>query len=89
MDSTYTVIDTINAKNGFITDAHELQMLPNGHTLLITIELPTIDMTAYGGLPDATVVGSGIQELDSNKNVVFQWRTLDHLDELPFTDRRC
>jgi hypothetical protein len=43
-------------------------------------------MTAYGGLPDATVVGFGIQELDSNKNVVFQWRTLDHLDELPFTD---
>ncbi len=86
MDSTYTVIDSVNASNGFLTDVHELLMLPNGHILVITFELPTIDMTAYGGLPDATVVGFGIQELDSNKNVVFQWRTLDHLDELPFTD---
>jgi hypothetical protein len=31
-----------------------------------------------GGFTGAEVVGYAIQELDQNKNVVFQWRTLDH-----------
>jgi len=32
-----------------------------------------------GGNPNATVIGLVIQELDENKNVVFQWRSWDHI----------
>lgn len=86
MDSTYAFIDTIAAGNGYPTDNHELRILPNGHALLMIYDRQTVDMTAYGGLADATVVGLVVQELDTNKNVVFQWRSWDHLDTIPYTD---
>ena len=86
MDSHYQVIDTIFAGNGYPTDLHELQILPNGHMLLMIYDPQTVDMTSYGGLPDATVIGLVIQELDPQKNVVFEWRSWDHLDQIPFTD---
>jgi hypothetical protein len=40
----------------------------------------TVDMSQIvpGGSKDATVEGSILQELDKNKNVIFQWRSWDH-----------
>jgi hypothetical protein len=86
MDSAYSIIDVISAQNGYYTDVHELKILPNGHMLLMIYDPQPVDMTPYGGLADASVVGLVIQELDSQKNVVFQWRSWDHLDQFPFTD---
>ncbi len=86
MDSSYNIIDTIFAQNGYTIDGHEFLVLPNGHILLMSYDPETVDMTAYGGLADATVTGLIIQELDPQKNVVFQWRSWDHLDQIPFTD---
>ncbi|MCL4487616.1 MAG: aryl-sulfate sulfotransferase [Chloroflexi bacterium] len=80
MDSTYNVIDTYAAGNGYVTDEHELQLLPNGHALLLGKDYETMDLTQVvpGGQPNATVIGLVIQELDTAKNVVFQWRSWDH-----------
>jgi len=80
MDSTLTVVDSIRCGNGYPTDDHELRLLPNGHWLLLGIDPEPVDMSAVvpGGLPTATVFGCIIQELDSQKNVVFQWRSWDH-----------
>jgi len=36
-----------------------------------------------GGFPAAVVTGAVIQELDTNKNVIFQWRSIDYI---PITD---
>jgi len=82
MDQTYTVIDSFQAGNGYGTDPHEFRMLPNGHVLLFALDDETIDMSQVvpGGSPEAEVVGYAIQELDQNKNVVFQWRTMDHFN---------
>lgn len=80
MDSTYTVVDTFRAGNGYTTDAHELVLLPNGHALLMVTDWEPVDMSAIvqGGYPDAFVGGLIVQELDAAKNVVFQWRSWDH-----------
>ncbi len=40
-------------------------------------------MLVAGGDPNATVIGTVIQELDASKNVIFQWRSWDYI---PFTD---
>jgi len=82
MDDTYTVVDSFQTGKGFATDLHELQILSNGHALLMSYDLQPMDMSQIvpGGDPDATVTGLIIQELDQSKNVVFQWRSWDHFE---------
>ncbi len=85
MDENLNVIDTVQCKGGYIADFHDFKILPNGHYLLISYDPQPIDMSQVvpGGNPNAIVLGSIIQELDANKNVVFQWRSWDHI---PMTD---
>ncbi|HUI10989.1 MAG TPA: aryl-sulfate sulfotransferase [Bacteroidota bacterium] len=80
LDRTYTLVDSIAAGNGYVTDPHELRILPNGHALLLALDDETVDMSKLvaGGFNDATVVGYVIQELDTSRDVVFQWRSWDH-----------
>ncbi len=80
MDVSYTVVDTYATGNGYTTDGHELQLLQNGHALLLSYDPQTVDMSTIvpGGNPAATVIGLIVQELDTSKNVVFQWRSWDH-----------
>ncbi|TAL67317.1 MAG: T9SS type A sorting domain-containing protein [Bacteroidetes bacterium] len=87
LDSSFTIIDSVQMQNGYLADFHEFQMLPNGHYLLISYDNNYIDMSRVieGGNPNAKVIGTVIQELDNNKNCVFQWRSLDHY---PITDSR-
>ena len=80
LDSTYAVVDSFRCGNGYDTDSHDLLLLPTGHALLMSYDPEIVDMSQIipKGRPDATVVGLIVQELDRNKNVVFQWRSWDH-----------
>jgi hypothetical protein len=82
LDASYAVVDSFQCGNGYGTDLHDLQVLPDGHALLFSYDPEPVDMGAVvpGGDPDATVVGLVIQELDRAKNVVFQWRSWDHFE---------
>lgn len=82
MDSTFSVTDEFQMGNGYIADFHDFQYLPNGHCLLFAYDFQPVDMSEIveGGRPDALVAGSIIQELDLQKNVVFQWRSWDYFD---------
>ncbi len=82
LDNTFNVIDTVRAGNGYATDNHELQFdKRTGHYFLLAQQNVSINMndTILGGATNASVLGLIIQELDSNNNVVFEWKTLDHL----------
>jgi hypothetical protein len=87
MDSSFTVIDSVQMGNGYVAEAHDFQILPNGHYLLFGYYLTQVDMSQYvdGGHPAAYVSGGVVQELDMYKNVVFQWRTWDHYDFSEYT----
>jgi hypothetical protein len=80
LDSSYAVVDSFMCGYGYQTDVHELLLLPNGHALLLGLDPEYVDMSSIvqGGYPAATVIGMIIQELDKDKNVVFEWRTFDH-----------
>ena len=80
MDSTYNVVDTFRIGNGYSTDVHELRVLPNRHALLMSYDYEAVQMDTVvaGGNPAAVVIGLIIQEIDENKDVVFQWRSWDH-----------
>lgn len=85
MDSTYTPVDTFRTGNGYVTDVHDLIILPNGHQLMMSYDWQFVDMSVLvpGGNSNAYVAGLILQELDVSKNVVFQWRSWDHI---PVTD---
>ena len=82
LDQNFVEIDTIRVGHGYETDNHELQILENGHALLVARDRVKIDMSKIvsGGKKDATVEGHHFQELDRDHNVIFEWRSWDHYD---------
>jgi hypothetical protein len=85
MDWNMAEVDSFQCGNGYIADNHDFMVMPNGHALLFAYDPQPIDMSQVvpGGHPGATVAGSIVQELDLEKNVVFQWRAWDYI---PITD---
>lgn len=100
LDSTLQMIDSVSCVNGIETDSHEFRILPNGHYLLDGKEKETKDMSAVtfennrkkmNGSKNAVIKYDVIQELDKNKNLVFEWRTkpyfdLNHINPVYLTD---
>ncbi|MCG6912389.1 aryl-sulfate sulfotransferase [bacterium BMS3Abin03] len=80
MDSSYSVIDSLYMRNGYLADVHECVLIDSGYSLLLSYDYQQVNMDTVisGGDSTATVAGTVIQELDENKNVIFQWRSWDH-----------
>lgn len=82
LDQNYQYIKTFRTSNGYWTDEHELQVLPDGGYLLIGRREDIVNMSQYvpGGQPNAVVRETCIQEYTANDNLIFQWRAWDHFD---------
>lgn len=80
MDQDMNELTSYQMKNGYVAEAHDFQILPNGHVLMFGYYMTQMDLSEIveGGYPDAKVSGGIIQELDDEGNVVFQWKTWDH-----------
>jgi len=85
LDSTFAFVDSFKTKNGYTTDFHEFLMLPNGHVMMMSYHSIIFDMSTIwpGGQTNCELVINIIQEQDTDKNVVFEWRNIDHI---PITD---
>jgi hypothetical protein len=85
LDSTFTTVDTARC-SGYVTDSHDLQILPNGNRLMLGVETVTTDLSSFflfnhNGSPGDTaaqVRSNIIQEIDSSGTVVFEWHAKDH-----------
>jgi len=82
MNTNYQIIDSFSCGNGYPTDLHELRVYPNGNAFLMSYDPQRIDMSDFisNGDSNAIVIGLIIQELDADKNVIFQWRSWDHFN---------
>jgi hypothetical protein len=80
LNDKYELTDSLEMQNGYSSDIHEVRILENGHALLFAYdpEYVRMDTIVAGGDPNALVTGLVLQELDENKNLVFQWRSWDH-----------
>lgn len=80
----------IQMGNGYVSDSHDFEMMPNGHTVLVGYYTTLTDLSQVvpGGYPRAEISGGIVQELDANRNVIWQWRSWDHftLQEYPYWD---
>jgi len=85
LDDSYTEIMTYTAGNGYTHDIHDFQLRPDGRAVFLIYDPQQIDMSEIveGGDPEAVVIGLVIQEVDADNNVLFQWRSWDHI---PITD---
>ena len=66
------------------TDGHDMQVLPNGNYLVVGyVPRSGVDLSPYGGPPDATVVDAEVQEITPRGKLVWRWNSKDHvaLDE--------
>lgn len=82
LDSAFNPIDSIRAANGYVTDGHEFRITPDGDYMILAGDYVTMDVSRYyqGGDTAAIVLCPVIQEFDADKNLVFQWRALDHFN---------
>lgn len=82
-DETFAVVDSFAIQDCTL-DNHHVWLLPNGHCLMIGKETRNIDMSQLvdGGRPDATVTGNVVQEINTDKEVIFEWHTFDHMSIL-------
>src|SRR5262249_9501322 len=57
LDSTYTLVDSFTTGNGYPIDAHEFQLLPNGHAIVESYDPQPVPMDSIvsGGRNDAVV----------------------------------
>jgi hypothetical protein len=83
-DSSYRVIATVRAGNGFVADLHELLLTPNDTALITAYRTVPHDTSTVGGALKGTLLDSAVQEIDAaTGRVVFQW---DALNAVPPSD---
>lgn len=81
-DTHYNLITNHWAVNGYSTDDHELQMLPDGSYFLIGMSSEVVDMTRFvaNGSPGASVTEEIIQGFTAAGELIFQFRAWDYFD---------
>ena len=81
MDSSYQIVDSVRMER-YQIDTHDFIAMENGHFLIFGLELRSMDLSTIvdTGNIAATVKGCVIQELDEEKNVVFEWNSFDHYE---------
>jgi len=87
MDAAYSVVDSFSMV-GYEADGHEFRYLNNGHVLMLSYDRERFDLSQSmpGGKVNTVVEGFVIQELDLNRQVVFEWRSWDYLPIADATD---
>jgi len=93
-DSTYHIYDqnmnfveSINFTGNYFVDVHDMNILPNGHYILICVENRTMDLSGLveGGQENATVIGAHLYEVDKDGTVYWTWSSYEHYSILDVT----
>ena len=82
LDNHYRLVTNYWAVNGYSTDDHELQVMPDGTYYLLGLRSEVVDMTRWvaGGSPGASVTEEIIQGFTAAGELIFQWRAWDYFD---------
>jgi hypothetical protein len=67
-------------------DLHEIYITERNTVLVTANNVTQADLRSVGGPSNGWVVDSLVYEIDiETNNILFRWRALDHLAEIPFT----
>ena len=81
LDSSLQATETLDIQEGE-NDYHDLELLPNGHRLLLGQEIVSVtleDSIPDPAEPDRALIDCLIEEQDAQGNVVWLWRASEHI----------
>jgi hypothetical protein len=80
LDPLGTVTRTLGCARGLQSRFHDMIAEPDGSYWVMCDETRTMDLSAVGGVADASVLGTVIQHVGATGMVLFEWSPFDHLD---------
>lgn len=91
MDTSFVLIDSVAAQLPRYPDTHEFLTIDNGNRLILTYEDTLMDLSNFTfngnqGSVNEIVKGMGIQEFDPQGNLVWEWRSIQHIHPSEFID---
>jgi hypothetical protein len=90
MDSGFSLVDSVLPANDYPTDIHEFRILENGNYLITATTLTTEDLSGYvfNGFSagNAVPVRSFVIQEFANGNLVFDWKSIDHIHPEVYVD---
>ncbi len=92
VDEHLTVDDPTTPGVAYPTDHHDYVSLTNGRRAMLTYPLladQDLSVLGDGFLADDTIADGVVQEIDANGNLIWSWRTSDHIgyDEVTYPVR--
>ncbi len=84
MNEYFQMTDTFVRVGENLINFHEFNILENGNYIVLGYDRRVVNMSQYvdGGQEFATVTGMIFQELDPDKNLLFEWNSWDHISFL-------
>jgi hypothetical protein len=84
-DKNLNIVDSLFMKGGYVVDFHEGKVWTDTSYIILGTERRTVDMSQLhpGGKPSAIILGAVIQEISFSGQLIFEWKSLDHI---PVTD---
>lgn len=80
LDASYREITRFGAGNGFHGDHHEFLITPQDTAMITIYSRESVDLSSVGGLKENSLLVGLIQEINiETGEVIFQWRSLDHV----------
>lgn len=84
MDADFQLLDSFTTINGIAPDLHEFRITENQTYLLSGLHDSIMDLSGFtfNGVPGSTqthAIGFVVQELDENRQLLFQWNSNEHL----------
>ena len=87
-DDFCNVIDSIPNPTNKNLDFHDVEVLSNGHYLLLLSETVEMDLSNIvdGGNTNAEIIANSLVETDRTGQIYWQWNILDHIQVTDITD---
>lgn len=91
MDTSFVLVDSVETQFPGFPDAHEFLTTANGNRLILLSQDTVMDLSNYTfngnqGLVNENVKGMGVQEFDPQGNLIWEWRSVDHIHPEEFID---
>ena len=78
LDALGTITRTLGCARGLSSRPHDLIGEADGSYWILCDETRVMDLTAFGGMPDARVTGTVVQHVSADSTLLFEWNPFDH-----------
>lgn len=79
LDDEWNIVREYTVQGDYPTQSHEFVYMDKGHVMLLSQPVIVTDLSDYGGSEEALVSHALIQELDEENNIVWEWRSWEHV----------